>query len=330
MNYGIGIDIGGTKCAIVIGNMELIDYDSEFIIEKRKFDTKKYITPDRVISKIIQIIEDIILNNGFSLKDCLGIGISCGGPLNSKSGVILNPPNLPGWTRVPIKEILEKHFNVSAILENDANACAVAEWKYGAGKGLKNVVFMTFGTGLGAGLILDGNLYRGTNEMAGEIGHIRLTEVGPVGYGKMGSFEGFCSGGGIEQIANMMVLEKIEQGEKPNLLNNMEQLTAENVAVAAKEGDELAKEIYATSGRYLGRGLSVIIDILNPEAIIIGSIYERSGDLLWPSAEKVIKKESLSIANEVCSVLPSKLGDSIGDYSSLALVTYENWRKFNE
>ena len=132
-----------------------------------------------------------------TLGDISAIGISCGGPLNSKKGVILSPPNLPGWDNIEIVNIIKDRLDVPAKLQNDANACALAEWKYGAGRGSNNMIFLTFGTGFGAGLILDGRLYNGVNCMSGEIGHVRLTEYGPVGYGKAGSCEGYCSGGGI-------------------------------------------------------------------------------------------------------------------------------------
>src|SRR5690606_15592063 len=129
------------------------------------------------------------------------IGISCGGPLDSRRGVILSPPNLPGWDRIPVVEVFQQAFKVPVALQNDANAGALAEWLWGAGRGSHNMIFLTFGTGMGAGLILNGQLYSGTNDLAGEVGHIRLAPDGPVGYGKAGSFEGFCSGGGIKQLA---------------------------------------------------------------------------------------------------------------------------------
>jgi hypothetical protein len=175
-----------------------------------------------------------------------GIGISCGGPLNSKTGTILSPPNLPGWDNIPIVKYLEEKTGLKAWLCNDANACALAEWKLGAGKGCSNMIFMTFGTGLGAGIILNGRLYTGTNDMAGELGHIRLSNFGPVGYGKMGSFEGFCSGGGITQLAKMMIMEELQLGNKPFLcrtFSDLETVTAEKVGLAAKDGDILAMEI---------------------------------------------------------------------------------------
>ncbi len=183
--YILGFDIGGTKCAVMTAKW---DGNNIELIKKEKCSTDLTVKPQKMIEKLIVMAEGILD------KKPDAIGISCGGPLDSKTGVIMGPPNLPGWDDVEIVKQLEAHFGVKAHLQNDANACAVAEWKFGAGKGKNNVVFMTFGTGLGAGLILDGKLYSGTNDNAGELGHIRLDRFGPVGYGKAGSFEGFCSG----------------------------------------------------------------------------------------------------------------------------------------
>lgn len=132
--------------------------------------------------------------------DFSAIGISCGGPLDSRRGIVFSPPNLPGWDKVPITKFFSERFHVPCFLQNNANACVLAEWKWGNGKNLDNVVFPTFGTGMGAGLILNGKLYEGAKGLAGEIGHMRLARHGPVGYGKAGSFEGVCSGGGDSAI----------------------------------------------------------------------------------------------------------------------------------
>lgn len=145
-------------------------------------------------------------------------GISCGGPLDSKTGVILSPPNLPGWDHIEITRHFTETLGVPARLINDANASALAEWKYGAGVGTQNMIFLTFGTGLGAGLVLNGALFEGTNGMAGEIGHMRLAAFGPSGYGKCGSFEGFCSGAGIAELARGFARETLQRGEKVGVL----------------------------------------------------------------------------------------------------------------
>ena len=222
-----------------------------------------------------------------------------------------------------ICDILKEKYGCNVVLENDANACGVAEWRFGAAKGCKNVIFLTFGTGLGAGLILDGKLYSGTNDMAGEVGHVRLFDYGPVGYGKAGSWEGFCSGGGIAQLAKMKLTEALQQNALPNwcpTAADMESVTAKTVAIAAQEGDALAQEIYRESGRALGRGLSILIDILNPEVIVIGSIYQRAEHLLAPSAQEEIRRNALWRSAEVCRIVPAKLADGIGDYAAIALI----------
>lgn len=308
----LGFDIGGTKCAVITA-----EWDGENIklLKKEKCATDKNLTPVQMIEKLISMADGILQDKPDA------IGISCGGPLDSKKGIIMSPPNLPGWDNIEIVKQIEGHYGVTTKLQNDANACAVAEWKFGAGKGANNVVFMTFGTGLGAGLILDGKLYSGTNDNAGEVGHMRLEKFGPVGYGKAGSFEGFCSGGGIAQLGYTKAMEKVQMGEYPSYFKKgytAADVTAKTVADAAEAGDETAIEVYKICGEYLGKGLSLIIDILNPEVIVIGSIFARSRNLLWEHAKKVIDDEALYLSASSCKVVPAELGEQIGDYAAIA------------
>lgn len=308
----IGFDIGGTKCAVCIGE----EVGEELLIqEKRMIPTDRNASPYEMIDKMCALAEG--LTDDFSV-----IGISCGGPLDSKRGIIMSPPNLPGWDDVEIVAYLEKKYGGKAYLENDANACAVAEWRYGAGKGCSNMVFMTFGTGMGAGLILDGKLYRGANDMAGEAGHIRLNHFGPIGYGKAGSFEGFCSGGGIAQLGKMYATEKLQMGKSVSFCKTVAQLgaiSAKSIAESAYKGEKDAIKVYEQCGEMLGRGLSVLIDVLNPERIVLGSIFQRSESLLRPAMEKMLKQECLAYSLDVCEVVPAKLGEQIGDYAALAV-----------
>lgn len=325
--YLIGIDVGGTKCAVILGRSKSIrDATDDFTFLDRKcFATNTYNGPEQVIGHLIAMVQEMLDRFEVKTEDVMSIGISCGGPLDHKRGIIKNPPNLCGWNDVPIVRHFEDYFGIPTYLQNDANACALAEWKYGAAKGYENVIFLTFGTGLGAGLILDGKLYNGANDMAGEVGHIRLENSGPVGYGKAGSFEGFCSGGGIAQLARLKVLEKLQMGMKPAFcpdMQSLDTLTAKSVASAAKNGDKLAQEIYATCGHYLGRGLSILIDILNPEIIVIGSVYERSGDLMNEALEAAIREEALAISRNACRIVPAKLGNSIGDYATMSVALH--------
>ena len=205
--YYLGFDLGGTKSAVILGR----DAGGPIEILKREaiptFQGNR--SPLETIECLCKIGEAFLLEKNIQLQST---GVSCGGPLDEEKGLILSPPNLPGYDEIPIKRILEDRFQVPSFLENDANACALCEWRFGAGQGTKNMIFLTFGTGMGAGLILNGSLYRGSSGMAGEVGHIRLSKGGSFGYGKEGSFEGFCSGNGIKEMARRMYKEREEEG----------------------------------------------------------------------------------------------------------------------
>ena len=234
----------------------------------------------------------------------------------------MSPPNLPGWDDVPIVTLLSEATGAPAYLQNDANACALAEWRFGAGKGTRNMIFLTFGTGLGAGLILNGALYEGTNANAGEAGHIPLAPDGPVGYGKRGSFEGFCSGGGIRQQAIAYAEQQLRTGRSVSYCATVEDLpsvTARSVAECAFAGCSDAKEIYRRCGEKLGLGLSILIDLFNPEAIVIGSIFARAEDLLREPMERTLKREALAFSLGRCKIVPATLGEQIGDYAALSV-----------
>jgi glucokinase len=320
--YYLGIDIGGTKCSVSLGKK---GNPRMSIMDKYQFPTCLN-NPEEIINRFFIEIDTILEANSLSIKDISGIGITCGGPLDSKRGVILSPPNLPKWDNIPIIDLFEKKFGIKTYVHNDANACAIAEWKFGAGRGLENIIFITFGTGLGAGIILSGHLYTGTNDMAGEIGHIRLTEDGPVGYGKNGSMEGFCSGGGISKIGKTMAIERdsnFPSSRLYELADDPEKINAKMIADFADEGDKLCMEIYRISGEKLGKGLSILIDVLNPEMIIIGSIFTRSYKLLWDSTKKAIEKEALPRSLAVCKITTSQLGDDVGDYAALSVAMGE-------
>ena len=299
-----GIDIGGTKCAVVLS-------DGFEILDKVKFETADR---DSTLEKIFDAVRNLGKTDS--------IGVSCGGPLDSKKGIIMSPPNLPSWDNVRITEMLEKEFGVPAFLRNDADACALAEWRYGAGRGSQNMIFLTCGTGMGAGIILNGKLYSGTCGMAGEIGHVRMRSHGPVGYGKEGSFEGFCSGGGIAQIGRTVATEKLQTGGVTGYCggyDELQKITAKSIAAAAWQGDPDALEVYRVFARMLGEGISVLIDILNPEVIVIGSIFARCENLIRPHMEEVIKREALTHSYEMCRILPAQLGEAVGDYAALSV-----------
>ncbi|MGL5592859.1 MAG: ROK family protein [Cetobacterium sp.] len=319
MNYYVGIDIGGTKIATIVA-------DKNFnILNKKRFLTAETKLPLKSIERIVENIDIQLKEMAITKEDILGIGISCGGPLNSREGVILSPPNLPGWDNVKIVEILKSSFNTKIYLQNDANACALAEWKLGAGKGFENLVFLTFGTGMGAGLILNNRLYCGKQDCAGEVGHIKLSTTGPVGFGKAGSFEGYCSGGGIVKLGEIFLKEALAKGYSGPLKKKYERgsIEAKHILTLAFEGEALSKKIIDESARRLGQGLSILIDILNPEAIVIGSIYSRCENLFKPIVDLVLEKECIEQSLNGCKVVPAELSENVGDLAAIIVASGE-------
>ena len=296
----VGLDIGGTKCAISTG--ESADGKIK-ILSREEFPTAG-LSWRQVLDEFARRIDCIVFSNSNSNLQLSSIGISCGGPLDSKRGVIMSPPNLPGWDDVRIVKFFEDRFHVPTSVQNDANACALAEYLYGSGRGVRNLVFMTFGTGLGAGIIVDGKLYSGTNDNAGEIGHIRLAPTGPVGYNKEGSAEGFCSGAGMARLV------KIRKGLD---------LTTKELFARVRAGDPDCTEVFRESAEKLATILAFTIDILNPEVIALGGVFMRNADLFMPVVDPILDREALPLARKVCRIVPAELGENIGDYAALAV-----------
>lgn len=299
MKISIGFDVGGTKCAMSVGECA---EDSVKIIRREEFPTAG-LTWQQTLERFAELAA--------SVGKFDNIGISCGGPLDSATGVVMSPPNLPGWDDVPVVKFFADRFGVPVRLQNDANACAFAEWKFGAGRGTRNMVFMTFGTGLGAGIVIDGKLYSGTNDNAGEIGHIRLAPTGPVGYNKAGSAEGFCSGAGMAKLARIRAEEKgIRLGED---------FSAKELFRRVREGDEFCTAVFRESAAHLATILAYTIDILNPEVIVLGGVFMRQADLFMKELEPILEREALPLARKVCRIVPAALSENVGDYAALAV-----------
>ncbi len=276
-----GLDIGGTKTAFLTGDAQ------GRILSRHEVKTGEYPGWEAVLDAALP-----------ARGSPAAVGVSCGGPLDAGRGLILSPPNLPGWDRVPVTDWLAGRCGAPAFLENDANACALAEWRFGAGRGCRDMVFLTFGTGFGAGLILGGRLYRGAAGLAGEIGHLRCRPDGPEGYGKRGSYEGFCSGGGIRRLSGLSAKETVER---------------------ARRGDEKAREALKTSATALGMACAMLMDLLNPERIVIGSIFARAESWFREDMEKVIAQEALPLTREACRVVAAELGDAVGDIAAITV-----------
>ncbi len=296
----IGIDIGGTKCAV----SRVHDGALEEII---RIPTGEFPATFAALTEAIARIA----------APGTTFGISCGGPLDASRGIITSPPNLASsWHGVAICRLLTEKFGGRALLMNDANACALAEWRFGAGRGCRHMVFLTSGTGMGAGLILNGQLYEGATGDAGEVGHLRLAPEGPVGFGKAGSFEGFCSGGGIARLALGLVQKR---GGLPPAWITDGQTTTKAIATAALDGDVFAREVMHAAGTKLGEALAILIDTLNPERIVLGGFYPHCRDLFEAPLRAALDREALSHAAAACRILPAELGETIGSHGAIAI-----------
>lgn len=316
MHYYIGLDIGGTKCAVLLATLD----GGIKILDKIRFETHTENGFEYAYEKLCRSMEEILERNGITFIDVRAIGISCGGPLDSRSGVVLSPPNLPGWDHIPLPKMLKDRYGVEAFIQNDANACALVEWKLGAGHGTQNMIFLTMGTGMGAGVIAEGQLLRGNTDMGGEVGHLRLTEEGPVGFGKAGSFEGYTSGGGIGRQAQALTHKLIGQGKTPAWVldgHKENEITARLIAEYAKNGDQDAIEFYKNIGKMLGRGLALLVDAFNPECIVIGSVFVRCGELMRESMEEELHKEALTYSLNGLRIEPAQTGEALGDLASI-------------
>jgi glucokinase len=313
--YWAGVDIGGTKTAVVLSD------GPPAVLNRVEFPTLPSDGPEPVLGKIVASLRQAIEPLRAGGQSLAAIGVSCGSPLDRITGVIQSPPNLPTWVDVPITALLSEEFGVPVGLENDANAGAMAEHQFGAGRGTQHMVFLTMGTGLGAGIIANGQLYHGASDLAGEIGHVRLTHTGPVGHNKAGSAEGWASGAGIADRAKSLLTAAARTGQASSLwdFNGGRPVTARDVAQAAQAGDELARSIIEDAGAKLGAIMAILIDTLNPEAIVVGGLAMRLGDDILQPALRVVQEESLARAAAACRIVPALLGERIGDLAALCV-----------
>ena len=296
----IGLDIGGSKCAVLVGT-----YQGE-VLQRAQFPTESEQGFEHTWERLCEHVTGAwrtVRGEGNALA---ALSVSIGGPLDCERGIIYSPPNLPGWDAIPLKEKLQERFGVPAHVEHDGNAGALAEWRFGAGVGVQSLVFLTMGTGLGGGMILDGRLYRGARDMAGEVGHVRLAPDGPLAYGKRGSWEGLCAGPAFAALAEEMYPLRWGAG-----------VDTREVVRLALTGDAQAVAVVERVAENMGRGLAMLVDLLNPEMIVIGSMAVRLGELLLEPTRRALRGEALPAAAEACQVVPAQLGERLGDVAAL-------------
>lgn len=308
--YIVGVDIGGTKVACVLAD------EQGNILARRWQPTRAQEGWQAVVQQLFEMAEQVM--GEVPRQRVRGIGISCGGPLDSQKGIVYSPPNLPGWDAVPIKRIFEERFGLPARLENDANATALAEHRFGAGRGTRNMVFMTWGTGIGGGLVLDGRLYRGTNDLAGEIGHTTILLGGPLcGCGKHGCLEALASGPAIARRARELAQSAPESAVWQ--MTEPDTVTAQHIVDAAVAGDTFARFVLAEAGTYMGIGIANVAQVLNPERVVLGTIAVKAGELVLEPLRHALKVHAWSRVREVLEVVPAQLGDLAQDLAAVCL-----------
>lgn len=312
----IGIDVGGTNVKIA-----LVDENGK-IIYSNSVPTYAKMGYEYTVNNIKQAIKDLMKETETQPKDIQGIGFDFPGQVDYKTGVVKLAPNIPGWVNVPIAQMIEEEFHIPTKIDNDVRCAALGEMLFGAGRGCENFVCITVGTGIGSGLVVNGQIVRGASNAAGELGHIKLQmKDGPIcGCGDTGCLEAFASGPSIVAMAQDYI-----KGGKSTKFREMAaaeggEITPYMVAKAAEAGDPVAKRIFEIVGEYIGIGLTSVINLLNPEKVIIGGGVAEAGDLLFNPIRKTIKERAMVVAGEAVEIVPAQLGNSAGVIGASMLV----------
>lgn len=311
--YYLGLDLGGTK--ILTG---LADSEGKIITRSRR-DTEADLGEDKIIENMVATIKDVMNKGGVTADEIKTLGIGSPGPLDSKKGIIIENANLP-WKNVALVEKMESALGIRTLLQNDANAAALGEKWFGAGKSVDNMVYITISTGIGGGAIIDKVLFTGINDNACEIGHTVIDPNGPLcGCGNHGCLESFSSGTSIGKRAR----EAAAAGESKEMLdladNIIEDIDAVICAQAAYQGDQVAKDIFKNAGYHLGIGLGNVVNIFNTEMIILGGGVMKASDLFLDEAIKTMEDIALAGSLEMVTVKEAELGSDIGLMGAIAV-----------
>jgi glucokinase len=308
----LGLDIGGTKTAVVLGDR------FGNVVARRQTPSPLHLAPEEMVQGIVRLARTMLREA--AVPEVEAAGVSIGGPLDSEAGVILGPPHLPGWDNVPLRALLEEQLGTPVYVEHDARTGALAEWRFGSGvlpdgSRVNDLVFLTLGTGLGAGVITGGRLLHGRSSRTAEAGHWRIAPDGPEMFGKHGSWESYCSGAGIVALARW------------RYPSDFVDISLRQLAALAREGDTKAKAIFDESAFMLGQGIALLCDLFAPDVVALGALGVRLGDLLIPGAVAALRLEALPAVAERCRVVPVALGERIGDVAALCAALYrlEDW-----
>ena len=311
--YVIGVDLGGTKISTAISTIE------GNILANVVLPTKAEEGEAAVLGRIVQSIDEVIVGSSTSIDEIEAIGIGSPGPLDAKKGIIITTPNLP-FKDYNLVQPLKEKYNIPVYLDNDANAAAIGEYMFGAGKGKNSIVYFTVSTGVGGGAVLDGKVYRGHTSNALEIGHTTVDPNGPrCNCGNLGCLEAMSSGTAIAKKGKEAVSTNVETSLKKH-----DTVTSYEVFKEAEAGDEVAKDIIHNALTYLGIGVANAIATFDPEMIIIGGGVSKAGDIVFDTVKKVVNKRCFKSMAESCEIVPAGLGSDAGVVGAVALAIIES------
>ncbi len=313
MGKRIGIDVGGTNVKIAL-------VEDGKIIYSNSVPTYAKMGYEYTVNNIKQAIRDLMKETETNENNIEGIGFDFPGQVDYKTGVVKLAPNIPGWVNIPIAQMIEEEFHIPTKIDNDVRCAALGELKFGAGQGCENFICITVGTGIGSGIVINGQIVRGASNAAGELGHIKLRiENGPLcGCGDSGCLEAYASGPAIVGMA----YEYLKGGKSAKFaeMAGDGEITPYIVAKAAEAGDPVAKRIFETIGYRIGMGLVSVINLLNPERVIVGGGVAECGDLLLEPIRKTVKERAMKVAGETVEIVPAELGNSAGVIGASMLI----------
>lgn len=319
MKYAIGIDVGGTKISLALGT------EKGKILARREIPTGTGRGTRGCVRELAANLRALILHSCIAPEKILGIGVGCPGAVDPSKDTLPRSPNLPGWAGLPLKRILGKAAGLPVFVANDANAAALGEKLFGAGKKAKDLIYITVSTGIGGGILINGRLYEGAGSVAGEIGHISIVPDGKkCACGKRGCLEAYASGTAIGNFVRERMTAKNTRVLK--FLGRDKKVSAKQAGQAAREGDKLAIESYRSAGYYLGIGLANLLNILNPETIVIGGgVLKSAHKIFWKTMMKSAKQHAWPEAFRTATIVRSQLQGCVGDLGALALVFQNAW-----
>jgi len=311
----VGIDLGGTNLRAAV-----VDSDARIVAQARA-ETRAQEGPDAVLKRLASVAREAVRAAGLELRDIAACGVGSPGPLDASTGVVLYTANMPGWANVPVAKWMTEELGVTTFLENDANSAGWGEFWRGAGRGSSEMAIYTLGTGVGGCVIVGGRLHRGRDQMAGHVGHTILFPDGrPCGCGARGCLEQYCSATAVARAAR----EATQRGEETGLSHLApEQITARAVYEAAKAGSAFCKRLLAETGRLLGIGITTLVNVLDPQVVVIYGGMVAAGDMILEPCRKAVRELALRPASERVRIVPAELGEDAGVLGAAGLA----WRR---